>query len=248
MTTISFKSGVYKITNTLSGRFYFGSSMNLKRRKAQHLSDLKNNKHKNQFMQNDFNKSGMCAFHFEIVKYCTKEEMIKEEQVFLDRFWDKKTLCYNIRMKADVPNLSTIEKLKQHNFGENNPFYGKHGILNPNSKKIFQFNTLGKLIGVHFGCVEAAENTNGNSCSINLCCNGKIKKSGGFHWSYTSEFFPKKNKRPERKSRFIYSPNKQVFEVKNLKLFCEQHNLNYSSMMGVVCGNRKSCHGWSIEK
>ena len=51
-------TGIYAIENLLNGKIYVGSSMNLNRRKAQHLYALRNNCHHNSHLQSAFNKHG----------------------------------------------------------------------------------------------------------------------------------------------------------------------------------------------
>ena len=46
--------GIYKII--INNKVYIGSSFNIQRRLIQHKSDLKNNRHDNQHLQNAYNK------------------------------------------------------------------------------------------------------------------------------------------------------------------------------------------------
>ncbi len=50
--------GIYKILNTTNGRFYYGSTKKFKNRCQGHFSSLRANKHKNTFLQRDYNKCG----------------------------------------------------------------------------------------------------------------------------------------------------------------------------------------------
>ena len=78
------KSGIYKITNLINGKFYIGSSTNLYKRFHSHKSKLINNIHPNLKLQSSFNKHGISNFKFEILATCPKEYCIKLEQWFLD--------------------------------------------------------------------------------------------------------------------------------------------------------------------
>lgn len=88
-------SGVYKITNTMTGMVYFGSAKCLKRRKYTHFWELKLNKHGNKHLQRSYNKYGHQAFIFEVVEFTPVENLIKIEQVYLDKHWDNHKTCYN---------------------------------------------------------------------------------------------------------------------------------------------------------
>lgn len=65
------KSGIYKITcNNLS---YIGSSVDLYHRIAQHISNLKRNRHHSKYMQHCFEKYGESAFNIEILEYLERD-------------------------------------------------------------------------------------------------------------------------------------------------------------------------------
>ena len=76
---------IYKITNIITNDFYIGSAVNFKNRKWSHLCSLRKNKHKNQFVQNSWNKYGEDAFIFEIIEVVDKKEnLITREQYWID--------------------------------------------------------------------------------------------------------------------------------------------------------------------
>ena len=90
-------SGIYRIVNLVNGRIYIGSAMKLAQRSIEHGRTLRGNRHKNPFLQHDFNKCGNDSFKFEIVEVVSgKEELIKREQFYLDQYFDYKVNCYNI--------------------------------------------------------------------------------------------------------------------------------------------------------
>ena len=65
-------SGIYKIIHKKSGKYYVGSSMNINigtnSRLNTHLRYLKSNRHRNDYLQNAWNKYGKTAFEFKIVE------------------------------------------------------------------------------------------------------------------------------------------------------------------------------------
>lgn len=114
----SSKSGVYVIENLIDGKYYIGSSKNIRVRKMQHFSDLKNNRHTNRHLQGAFNKYGEENFKFEILEYCGVERRLPREQKWIDLFNDEN--CYNMCVLAHAPSLGkggfskeTIEGMRQ---------------------------------------------------------------------------------------------------------------------------------------
>lgn len=79
------KSGVYKILNKQTGKFYIGSSINIDNRFKQHIRKLNSNNHDNDHLQKSWNKYGISNFTFEIVEYTEIENLIIREQYYLDK-------------------------------------------------------------------------------------------------------------------------------------------------------------------
>ena len=76
--------GIYKITNTVTGDFYIGSSKDVKRRWAAHKwpSTWKNNS--NNPMYHDMQKYGLDKFVFEVLAEVEIEELKVTEQKFIE--------------------------------------------------------------------------------------------------------------------------------------------------------------------
>ena len=82
--SVTMKGGIYKIINTVSGKQYVGSAVNLKERKWKHWSALKGGKHDNSYLQRAWNKYSENAFEFRIVGKCRPEDLIRLEQEVMD--------------------------------------------------------------------------------------------------------------------------------------------------------------------
>ncbi len=99
--------GLYKITNTVNGKYYIGSSKEIEKRWLCHKGKLNNNTHENVHLQASFNKHGVDAFVYEIVKELpedtTREALFAHEQELFDAVTDEEwnTKMYNIRRVAD---------------------------------------------------------------------------------------------------------------------------------------------------
>jgi len=228
------KSGIYQITNRFNGRCYIGSAVNLQKRKNEHFNQLKHNKHKNKFLQNDFNKCGCEVFTYKVLCFCSKTDLIATEQEILDKNFDKQKKCYNMVPKA----------------GGNYNFSGSkhHG-----SKPVYQYSLKGVFVKAFANARIAGECSNTNKTSINLACNNKIKSAGKCLWSYQKKDRLTKlplRIRPKKTgtSYLLISPSGKKYNITNLVEFCENHYLNYSSIQGVVHGRRNSCFGWMGSK
>jgi len=83
----------YKIVNVVNGIFYYGSSIDFKKRIERHSRDLSYRKHHCIFLQRAYDKYGVDNFIYEIDKvFCNITEAREYEQYFLDVFF---TALYN---------------------------------------------------------------------------------------------------------------------------------------------------------
>lgn len=107
------KSGIYRIINTKNGRIYIGSTRRFKGRARSHRADLEANRHKNTYLQNDFNKCGSECFIFEVLEAISdKAEMLLREQYWIDQLYDNQKKCYNLRKDVADPRLGRANKQK----------------------------------------------------------------------------------------------------------------------------------------
>ena len=107
------ESGIYMIRNNINNNYYIGSSINLNRRKNSHFSKLRKNKHVNKKLQNSYNKYGQKNFEWIILKPCDKDSLQKEEQKYLNLYFNDKN------------NLNLVKEAYSMN-GKNHPMYNKH--------------------------------------------------------------------------------------------------------------------------
>lgn len=77
-------SGVYKITNNVTGEFYIGSSRNVKKRWDAHKWPSKWEENPNNKMYQDMQKYGLDSFGFEILEEVEAQYLKQEEQKFID--------------------------------------------------------------------------------------------------------------------------------------------------------------------
>ena len=76
--------GIYKITNTITGDFYIGSSKDIKRRWREHKWPSKWNECPNNPMYQDMQKYGLDKFEFQVIEEVEAEKMKEKEQQFIE--------------------------------------------------------------------------------------------------------------------------------------------------------------------
>ena len=125
-------SGIYKIVNTVNGKYYVGSSDQLYRRWQIHYNRLDGNRHENSHLQNAWNKYGEDAFQFIIVEVAEPAHLLTIEQSYLDICKSCPNSSYNISYDAVAPmrgrlhTNETKEKMSGSHKGSRNVMFGKH--------------------------------------------------------------------------------------------------------------------------
>src|SRR5258708_31131791 len=125
LSAIPTASGIYKITCTTNGRFYIGSSTNLRRRQSHHWSWLRQNRHYNPHMQRAWNKYGEQAFTFEVLELVLPMDPTGREKYWLNKLKPFGRKGFNSARDAKLPTSrrgkkqppEAVEKLRQFHLG-----------------------------------------------------------------------------------------------------------------------------------
>ena len=92
--------GIYLIKNSVNGRFYIGSSINVKSRWASHKSTLRRGIHHSPKLQRAWNKYGEDSFEFHLIEIVEDgEDLASSEQRWMDAL-GAAVYGYNISPKA----------------------------------------------------------------------------------------------------------------------------------------------------
>ena len=78
-------SGIYKITNTITGDFYIGSSKNINRRWREHKWKSTWKQHPNNPMYLDMQKYGLDKFDFQVIAEVELDKLKEAEQQFIEK-------------------------------------------------------------------------------------------------------------------------------------------------------------------
>lgn len=85
-------SGIYSITNTITGRVYIGKSVNIPDRWWSHLASEHNKE-----LKDDFNTYGIGSFTFRILALAPKSRLDSLEREYISEYSSQYSL-YNIKL------------------------------------------------------------------------------------------------------------------------------------------------------
>ena len=126
-------SGVYKITNTVTGDFYIGSSKNIKKRWVQHKCPSSWKRYPNNPMYLDFQKYGVDSFDLQILEDVEIDYLKESEQKFIDKLQP----TYN----SNRANGWDVERRKEYQKKYDKKYYQQN---RENKKKYYQQNRENK--------------------------------------------------------------------------------------------------------
>jgi group I intron endonuclease len=134
--------GIYKITNKVTGDKYIGETKRpIEERLKEHLTQLRNNRHCNKYLQRSFNKYGEEAFRFSVITRCSESVTDTAEKFFIKKYNTFKGKGFNMTDGgSDGLHLEETKKkisysMKGMFVGENNPMWGIKGEKHPNYGK-----------------------------------------------------------------------------------------------------------------
>lgn len=179
-------AAVYKITNTVTGDCYVGSSVHYKRRTREHIVDLRRGVSYCRYLQNAWNKYGESAFRWDVLELVGDVSvLIAREQYYLDLIRP----TYNLR-KAYVGNYQANPKAEQI-----------ARTIAHTSKPVVQYDMNWTQIAEYPSVAEAARQLNLSAGNIGSCCNGHFKTTGGFYFQFKNNPKPYVYKRHNRNRR-----------------------------------------------
>lgn len=190
-------SGVYKITNNITGDFYIGSSVKVVNRLSNHFNrEIKKYPTKPLYM--DILHYGFENFTVEILEECNREQLINRELYY----YDKLKPTYNIIKPTEnnfknpeLRELALIGTVKHHNLKEKyncdkyrNIFRTMHKTRMKPVEMIKNETMVHEFISIRAAarwCDENTAFTSKNKASkIKAVCDGERKSAFNFKWRY----------------------------------------------------------------
>jgi group I intron endonuclease len=87
--------GIYAIRSKANEKIYIGKSKNIAKRWPYHRKDLKLNKHKNRYLQNDWNAFGEDNFEVLTIEECSIDDLRNKEDYWI-KYYKNLDIAYNI--------------------------------------------------------------------------------------------------------------------------------------------------------
>lgn len=152
-------SGIYILKWDNCKYYYYGSSIDLSRRRRNHFNRLSNGNHENFLLLKIFNKYGLPKF--EVLECCTIEIIKDREQSYLNlckgdknnlnllfdtngagrTFSDTSKQKISTSLKGRIFSERHLNNLKKANAGKNNPSFGNTRGKNANAKWVIDTKT-----------------------------------------------------------------------------------------------------------
>ena len=120
--------GVYKITNTITGDFYIGSSKNVKLRWAAHKWPSSWKRFPNNPMYYDMRKYGIDKFEFEVIEEAKIWQLKEKEQQFIETL--KPTYNQMNANGLDIERRKEYQKEYQKEYEESDKYKEYHRKYN----------------------------------------------------------------------------------------------------------------------
>lgn len=124
--------GVYKIVNSVNGKIYVGSSVNIEKRFKQHKFELEHNTHNNRHLQGAWNTYGKDNFDFVVVEIVPDLINLRERECYYIKSLNctDPNIGYNMLNDTNIGLgvLASIEirkKISEACVGERNGNYGR---------------------------------------------------------------------------------------------------------------------------
>jgi group I intron endonuclease len=232
------KSGIYSILNKINNKRYIGKACDIKGRWANHMSELKYEKHVNPHLQRAWIKYGKENFEFSVLEYCEKNLLKDREQHWCD-FYNtfNRDLGYNIGKCADSWNRGMkmskehCEKLSKIQKERMTPEILQRLRTACLGKKLTEFQKEALRIA-NLGRPHSEETKQ------------KIRERQKTIQATRSPEETSKIFKHKMKTIYLLSPDKVVFKINGIHGFCREFSLDRGAILRVKKGRTPHHKGW----
>ncbi len=212
-------SGVYEIRCITTGKFYIGSSVNLRARWNRHLVVLQRGEHHNYYLQQAWSKYGEKQFTFSVLEYSASNEVLVAEQKWIDR-----TRCTNRKVGF---NISALACAPGSDLG-----FTWEGFIDPGGTPV----TISNLHGY---CRQHKL----DFPSMHRLAMGKSKLKSYKGWTHKNSI--RQRDYIKTYEGFIDPAGSPVPPITNLAAFCRENDLDNTHLLAVMRGRICSYRGWT---
>lgn len=166
------------IKNNINDKSYVGQSINIENRWTHHKSELNNNKHINDYLQNAWNKYGEDNFSFIVIEEC-KESELNEKEIYYINKYNSMNNGYNLceggnGIRGYRHTKEEIEKMRM--------------IQNP--KTVLQIDSQLNIVNKWHGTSHISKELGYSKRNIDLCCKMEYghKTAYGYYWFYEEDY------------------------------------------------------------
>ena len=160
--------GIYKITNTVTGDFYIGSSKDVKKRWREHKCPSSWKRFPNNQLYKDMQKYGLDKFEFQVIEEVEPDSLKVAEQQFIETLkptynsnrangWDiERYKEYKKEyMKEYMKEYNKSDKRKESNRKANNKYYSQLCFYNGETMTLGALRNRFRKLGIDHPTQEA---------------------------------------------------------------------------------------------
>lgn len=215
--------GIYMLINTLNGKRYVGSSINIRKRLWIHRSLLRHNKHENPHLQTAWNKYGEDNFEYSILEKCDESKRFDREQFYVNTLSPEYNICIDI---INNPPATIETREKQSRTRKKLIAEGKINISN--NKPVFVYYKNGTFIGEWESIRKASKDLNISYSSACRLIQGKDFQCKGYKFFEEKQDsivpFDKPNNSKEISKVWIVDDGETKLEFKGARSIAEYFN------------------------
>ncbi len=225
-------SGIYRITCTVTGKFYIGSAINLRKRRRDHFFYLERNEHHNPKLQAAWNKYGPDAFTFEVLELVLPISLTAREQYWFNKLNPFGKRGFNLDRVAGsslgrVVSQASREKSRATQLGRPSTRIGWHPT--PEQLERQSRARIGKKPSEETKRKQAEARRGTKRGAVTR---EKMRLAALGHAPTNARTF------------LVTSPDGTEYVAHNLAAFCREHHLHASTLGLVAQGKRKQYRGW----
>ena len=239
-------AGIYCIENTRDAKKYIGQARNLRRRKQQHLYELRKGKHHSRHLQHAYDKEGETTFIFYVLELAPDYSesilsawLIEHEQKWLDFYHSANqkfgyNICSASGTSAGIKRSPEFgQKISKTKTGTKRPPFSKEWLEN------MQLAQRRRKERSDEECAAISRGLKGHKVSEETKRKISIKATG-------RSCSPKNALAKCSRRYFVSCPNGTFYVVVSLNRFCKDMALSRVCLKDILIGKQKYHKGYTI--